>query len=79
MSKSGKPRALTSIQEAEILVLVRLRRTLTNPALAKKFGVSKSTIDTIANERRQAIKVKACLRIQGAGRSSRPTSSADKP
>lgn len=63
MNRCGKPRALTPEQEAEILVLVRLRRTLTNPALAKRFGVSKSTIDMVANERRQTTKIMACLRL----------------
>jgi transposase len=57
-----KPRKLTPEQETEILTLVRLRRTLTNPALAKRFGVSRHLIDTIANDRRQAIKIRACLR-----------------
>lgn len=43
--KRGPKRKLSVEQQAELLELLKVRRTLTNKALAKRFGVSPSNVN----------------------------------
>jgi transposase len=43
--KRGPKRKLSVEQQAELLDLLKLRRSLTNKELAKRFGISPSNVD----------------------------------
>jgi PP-loop superfamily ATP-utilizing enzyme len=69
----GRPRKLTPDHESLIRRMVRLRRRLTNKALAARFGVSDKTIIMVASNSgarlRKKLSAAGCLAVKHEGAS----------